>query len=157
MKHRPVSTGRKIAGVIVAAFGTGPTLMLLAWLTNSWLSQDAPQIPGSELFVAFPEKLLSSSILGLVLSIPSAILNAFVVNMASRLSSLAAVLVAVISGGAIGLAAGSFLWLSMWSDISSIRSETKLDAFVLCPATGALMGLLYWLIAIAVRGATERA
>jgi hypothetical protein len=138
--------GRIVAGVLVAALGTGATLVLLAELAGFIFGADStfrshPSVLESLESRSLPENVFAASVACLILALPCAILTAVVASATAILKGPAA-LTAMMTGGVLGCIAGLFT-------VALSRSPNpEFDAFVLCPATGALMGLVYWLIAV---------
>ena len=130
--------GRAFVGAAAASFATGPTLVLLFGLfelVRHWPAFNGARLGGWIAIAAY------SIFICLVGSIPAASLNAVVLSRFARRGADEAV-VAAISGGTIGfLVAIIFV---------AILSGGRLDAvFVLWfSTTGAMMGLLHWVIAI---------
>jgi hypothetical protein len=137
---RPPATPRRglaFVGAAAAAFATGPTLVLLLSLheivTRS-KSFDDWEIGGWVSVAAY------SAIFCLIGSVPAASLNAFMLNRFARRGADEAV-VAASSGGTIG-----FLVALLFMGFSGGWVE---GVFLLWfSATGTLMGLLHWVIAI---------
>ena len=99
--------GRIVAGVLVAALGTGATLVLLAELAGFLFATDSTfrshtsalesLEPGS-----LPVRALAASVACLILALPCAILTAVVVSVTAVLKGPAA-LTAVLGGAVLGL------------------------------------------------------
>ena len=145
--------GRTAAAVIVAALGTGATLTLLAELAGIFFEtssafQSHPSVFESLEPRSLPARALGASLVCLILALPGAILTAVVVSVTAMLKGPAA-LTGILAGGVLGCVAG--LIFVVWS----ASSNPGFDAFLLCPTTGALMGLVYWLIAVGPKRATS--
>ena len=133
--------GRALVGAAAASFATGPTLVLLFGLfelVRYWPGVDGPRLGGWITIAAY------SIFVALVGSIPAASLNAFVLGRFARRGADEAV-VAAVSGGTIG-----FLVAFV---IVAIISGGRIDGIFLLwfSATGTMMGLLHWVIAIRPR------
>jgi hypothetical protein len=130
--------GRAFVGAAAASFATGPTLVLLFGLfelVRHWPAFNGARLGGWIAIAAY------SIFICLVGSIPAASLNAVVLSRFARRGADEAV-VAAISGGTIGCLVAIIFVASF--------SGGRLDAvFVLWfSATGTMMGLLHWVIAI---------
>ena len=130
--------GRAFVGAAAASFATGPTLVLLFGLfelVRHWPAFNGARLGGWIAIAAY------SIFVCLVGSIPAASLNAVVLSRFARRGADEAV-VAAISGGTIGFLVAMIFVASFSGD--------RLDAvFVLWfSATGTMMGLLHWVIAI---------
>jgi hypothetical protein len=130
--------GRAFVGAAAASFATGPTLVLLFGLfelVRYWPAFNGPRLGGWITIAAY------SIFICLVGSIPAASLNAVVLSRFARRGADEAV-VSAISGGTIGFLVAIIFVAGF--------SGSRLDAlFVLWfSATGTMMGLLHWVIAI---------
>jgi len=130
--------GRAFVGAAAASFATGPTLVLLFGLfelVRDWPAFNGPRLGGWITIAAY------SIFICLVGSIPAASLNAVVLSRFARRGADEAV-VSAISGGTIGFLVAIIFVAGF--------SGSRLDAlFVLWfSATGTMMGLLHWVIAI---------
>ena len=133
--------GRAFIGAAAASFATGPTLVLLfglVELVGHWPEFNGARLGGWITIAAY------SVFVALIGSIPAASLNAFVLGRFARRGADEAV-VAAISGGTIG-----FLVAIV---IVAIASGGRIDGIFLLwfSATGTMMGLLHWVIAIRPR------
>ena len=141
-----VSLLRIAAAVIASALGTGATMTLLSKAFDTPFNYDPSPTLTSLEPMSLGAEMAASSIICLFLSLPSAILTALVVTTTATLKG-PATLIAIITGAIMGFVAGFLLFLFLWQGMPN----TRVDAFVLCPVTGALMGLVYWLIAVGPR------
>jgi hypothetical protein len=132
-------SGRAFAGAAAASFATGPTLVLLFGLfelVRYWPEFNGARLGGWLTIAAY------SVFVALIGSIPAASLNAFVLGRFARRGADEAV-VAAISGGTIGCLVAIIL-------VALASGGGRLDGIFLLwfSATGTMMGLLHWVIAI---------
>jgi hypothetical protein len=135
------STGWAFLGTAAASFATGPTLMLTYGIHAMLTDPTATDMDAQELG-ALGTILVYSSFMCLIGSIPAATVNAIALSRLAH-SERDAVWWAIASGGIIGLLV-AFI-------INGSVGEPNLRFAPWFAATGGLMGLLHWLIAIRPR------
>lgn len=124
---------RAISGIVLTAMAT--PLILSVYLFGPLLIQ----LPGPIIFSA-------SYVVGLPISAVAALVNASALSLLARFRA-DALPISLLSGGLVGLLVTTALAHGRSADASETGIVT-LQGFVPFGATGALMGALYWLIAI---------
>lgn len=148
---------RTVGAIAAATLGSGPLLMLWFTLVIGLTDPDifASNVVGDP--AGYARELAESSIKGSIVSLPAALAHAVIIVLLAR-RARDAFGWSMASGAVLGvLAAGLFTWIVFASGeaggFDSLENQLFFTAGAAGPfaSTGALMGLLYWRIAIRPR------
>lgn len=148
-----MTTGRthlfadSIGAAVITALLSGPVFVLLMIALLLMLTGKAPNL--ERVFDSFVVFSIFSIVPGLAGGVPAAIVNSTILFVLAR-KRVDGLFVAIASGAACGvLVAPAGLHFLVWRNYEGYWGRSDVIEFVVClAATGSLMGLLHWIIAV---------